>query len=63
MPELDNIGTNYHPQPHGWENHAWTAWYEDDEPDDFGEMVFGYGPTQQRAISDLRIRFPKEDCA
>jgi hypothetical protein len=61
MPDTINIGTNYWQQPDGHEHHAWTAWYEDDEPDDFGVIAFGYGPTKQHAICNLRGRFPKED--
>lgn len=55
------IETSYWPQPYGWEDHAWTAWYEDDEPDDLGHMNFGYGPTQERAIANLMHRFPRDE--
>jgi len=59
--EQDDIDTNYWPQPEGNEDHAWTAWYRDDEPDYDGFMRFGNGSTQLRAIDNLRIRFPRED--
>jgi hypothetical protein len=55
------IATNHYPQPEGHENYAWTAWYADDEPDYDGAMNFGYGSTQERAVGDLILRFPRED--
>ena len=55
------VGTSHWPQPQGHENHTWTAWYADDEPDDCGGMDFGHGPTQDRAIANLFFRFPRED--
>jgi hypothetical protein len=26
-------------------NFDWAAWFDDDEPDDNGNMLVGYGPT------------------
>lgn len=60
MPDSINIGTHFHPQPPGYENRSWTAWY-DDYPDDFGDMLFACGSTKQRAIRNLLRRFPKEE--
>ena len=55
------IETSHWPQPYGWENHTWTAWYADDEPDDFGDMNFAYGSTEEEAIANLLHRFPREE--
>jgi hypothetical protein len=61
MPDSINVGTHHWPQPRGFEHRAWTAWYEDDEPDDFGNMPFACGSTKQGAIRNLLRRFPKEE--
>lgn len=31
----------------------WCAWRDDDEPNDNGQMLQGYGATEQDAIDDL----------
>ncbi len=31
----------------------WSAWFDNDEPDDNGNMPMGFGPTEQDAIADL----------
>lgn len=38
----------------------WCATYEDEEPDDAGNMDKGYGPTEQEAIADLLTNFPRD---
>ena len=48
-----NIGTDYWPQPKGFEHWSWTAWDEDAEPDDLGAIPFANGPTRQSAIDAL----------
>lgn len=58
--EQDAIDTSYWPQPEGYEDYAWTAWYRDDEPDYDGFMRFGHGSTELRAIANLLWRYPRE---
>lgn len=58
--EQDAIDTLYWPQPEGWEQFNWTAWYRDDIPDDSGHLNQCYGDTELRAITNLRNRFPRE---
>ncbi len=31
----------------------WAAWFDGDEPDDYGQMLTGYGTTEAEAIADL----------
>lgn len=31
----------------------WSAWFDNDEPNDDGQMHVGYGATEQDAIEDL----------
>ena len=59
----DKIDTYFHKQPPGREDYAWTAWYADDEPDDYGDMVFGYGSTEERARTNLVVWFPRQEAA
>ncbi len=31
----------------------WAAWFDGTEPDDYGQMLTGYGTTEAEAIADL----------
>lgn len=38
----------------------WSAWYDDDEPNDVGGMAVGHGATEAEAIADLKDNHPRE---
>jgi hypothetical protein len=37
----------------------WSAWYDTDEPDDYGRMNVGYGATDAEAVLDLIDNHPR----
>ena len=39
----------------------WQAVYDDDEPNDNGQMDVGHGRTEAEAISDLTENYPREE--
>ena len=53
--------TDYWPKPGPLRNFDWSAWYDDDEPNDDGAMSIGFGLTEEAAISDLKDNFPRDE--
>jgi hypothetical protein len=51
------ICTNYWAKPIPTDRFDWGAWFDNDEPDDNGQMMVGYGRTEQEAIDDLLEQF------
>lgn len=49
------IVTNYWRKPIPTDKFDWSAHFDDDEPNDDGRMVQGYGATEAAAIADLMI--------
>lgn len=45
--------TLYDPPPIPCRKHDWSARFDDDEPNDDGFMLQGFGRTEQEAIDDL----------
>lgn len=39
----------------------WQAHYDDDEPNDEGQMATGHGATEQEAIDDLTENHPRDE--
>lgn len=39
-------------------NHDWQARYDDDEPNDEGQMPLGHGTTEFEAVIDLVVNHP-----
>lgn len=59
MPHTPPISTNFWRKPGPTDAFDWSAWYEDDEPNDDGLMDIGHGRTEQDAINDLLVNFPR----
>jgi hypothetical protein len=55
----DKIVTNYWRKPGGCNHFDWSARFDDDEPDDDGHMLQGWGSTESIAIEDL-LRLAQE---
>jgi hypothetical protein len=49
------IVTNYWMKPIPQREFDWAAYLSDDEPDDNGHMLIGYGRTADEAIADLEM--------
>lgn len=49
----DRIRTDYWRKPGPTNQFDWSACFEDDEPNDNGSMLAGYGATESAAIEDL----------
>ena len=49
------IITNYWAKPIPIRQFDWSAHFDDDEPNDEGQMLMGYGRTEQEAIDDLLV--------
>ncbi len=47
------IKTEYWAKPIPPRNFDWCAYRDSDEPNDDGQMMCGYGKTEQEAIADL----------
>ena len=39
----------------------YQAYYDNDEPDDDGNMAAGFGPTEAKAVLDLIENYPRPD--
>jgi len=52
-PRFVQVVTNYWAKPIPPRNFDWSAQREGDEPNDDGQMLCGYGATEQDAINDL----------
>ena len=50
----DNITVHFVYPPIPSRQFDWCATYDNDEPDDEGNMLAGYGKTPQEAVADLR---------
>lgn len=50
---MNKVRTNYWAKPIPCRKHDWAAWFDDDEPNDDGFMLQGFGRTEQEAIDDL----------
>ena len=55
---MPSIRTDFWMKPIPLRQFDWSAWYDDDEPNDNGTMAVCYGRTQQEAIADLFIAKP-----
>lgn len=55
---MPRIRTNYWAKPIPIRQFDWSAWYDNDEPNDDGQMALGYGRTEQEAITDLFVVKP-----
>lgn len=53
------IATDFWMKPIPPRQFDWSAWYDDDEPDDRGRMPVGYGATEQEAIENLKDDHPR----
>lgn len=51
---IGKIVTDFWAKPIPTTRFDWSAWYDDDEPDDDGQMRVGYGATEQEAIEELK---------
>jgi hypothetical protein len=51
---MRKICTDYWRKPGPTDKFDWMAWFDDDEPDDNGNMMAGYGSTEAEAIADLK---------
>jgi hypothetical protein len=51
---MRKIITDYVCPPIPTSRYDWCAWFEDDEPDSHGNMLVGWGATEEDAIEDLR---------
>lgn len=49
----DKVVTNYWRKPGPTDQFDWCAWFDNDEPNDNGHMLQGYGRTESAAIEDL----------
>lgn len=61
----EKIITNYwrKPGPTKRNEFDWEAYFDNDEPNDNGSMMVGYGATESEAIADLmRLAQEAEDC-
>lgn len=47
------VRTDHWLKPIPTKNFDWSAWFDDDEPDDLGHMTVGYGATEEDAIDEL----------
>lgn len=56
----DKVVTNYWRKPGPTNQFDWCACFEDDEPNDSGSMLSGYGATESAAIDDL-LRLAAEE--
>jgi hypothetical protein len=54
----ERIQTSYWAKPIPDRRCDWTAWYDNDEPDDDGKMLCGFGATEAEAIADLYASDP-----
>ncbi len=50
---MRRIKTSFWEKPMPVRQFDWIAWFDDDEPDDNGNMCIGYGATEAEAITDL----------
>jgi len=55
------VNTEYWAKPIPLRQFDWIASYDDDEPDDDGNMARGYGRTEQEAIVDLLCSHPRDE--
>jgi hypothetical protein len=55
---VERIRTEFWAKPIPIRNCDWIASYDNDEPDDEGNMTCGYGATEQEAIDDLLLAKP-----
>lgn len=59
----EKIVTNYWRKPGPTNQFDWEAYFDNDEPNDAGSMMVGYGATESEAIDDLlRLAQEAEDC-
>lgn len=55
----EKIVTDYWRKPGPSDQFDWSAYFDNDEPDDDGHMMQGYGATESAAIEDL-LRLAQE---
>jgi hypothetical protein len=55
--EPRKVITHYWAKPIPMREFDWVAYWEDDEPNDNGQMPHGYGATEAEAIADLRDNY------
>ena len=53
---MEQIVTSYWAKPIPLRQFDWQAWRDNDEPDDNGNMMMGYGRTEAEAINDLILQ-------
>lgn len=58
---MHKIVTNCWAKPIPMRRFDCEAWYDDDEPDDYGNMAVGYGATVEGAVIDLIENHPRPD--
>lgn len=51
---MRKIRTDYWRKPGPTDKFDWSASFDDDEPNDNGQMLTGYGRTEEEAIADLK---------
>lgn len=51
----EKIRTEYWRKPGPTTKFDWSASFDNDEPNDDGQMAVGYGATEQEAVDDLLI--------
>lgn len=56
---MDAIDTNYWAKPIPIRQFDWSAHYDNEEPNDDGQMDVGYGRTEADAVVDLIENYPR----
>lgn len=57
------VVTNYWRKPGPTDKFDWSASFDDHEPDDNGNMMVGYGATEEDAIDDLLDQYEdQQEC-